>query len=136
LKLIVGISLQRNYRFFYMFVFSTTLICLYVFVFCWVYVFKIRESEHLSIGKAMLKTPVSIALIGYCFLCVWFVGGLSVFHFYLMSTNQVGVREYHFFYLMLQVKLILDPTYFLCRQHMRISDTAMIVVLTHITEVF
>jgi palmitoyltransferase ZDHHC9/14/18 len=75
-----------------MFVFSTTLLCMYVFAFCWVYVFKIREAEHLSFGGAILKTPASIALIGYSFLCVWFVGGLSVFHFYLMSTNQVGVR--------------------------------------------
>ncbi|TVU03927.1 hypothetical protein EJB05_50537, partial [Eragrostis curvula] len=100
---------NRNYRFFYRFVFSTTLLCLYVFAFCWVYVFKIREAEHLSFGKAMLKTPASIALIGYCFLvcgCGWSV----CLPCYLMSTNQ------------------------LCRQPMRISDTAMIVALTHIIE--
>ncbi|KAK3123966.1 hypothetical protein QOZ80_8AG0638680 [Eleusine coracana subsp. coracana] len=88
----------RNYRFFYMFVFSTTLLCMYVFAFCWVYVFKIRDAEHLSIGKAMLKTPASIALIGYCFLCVWFVGGLSVFHFYLMSTNQTTYENFRYRY--------------------------------------
>jgi palmitoyltransferase ZDHHC9/14/18 len=73
-----------------MFVFSTTLLCLYVFGFCWVYIVKIRDAEQSSIWKAMLKTPASIVLIIYCFICVWFVGGLSVFHFYLMSTNQVG----------------------------------------------
>ncbi|TVU04893.1 hypothetical protein EJB05_48037 [Eragrostis curvula] len=98
LRLIVRISMQRNYRFFYMFVFSTTLLCLYVFAFCWVYVFKIREAEHLSFGKAMLKTPASIALIGYCFLCVWFVGGLSVFHCYLMSTNQTTYENFRYRY--------------------------------------
>jgi palmitoyltransferase ZDHHC9/14/18 len=84
----------RNYRFFYMFVFSTTLLCLYVFAFCWVYVIKIRNAEQLSIWKALAKTPASIVLIIYCFLCVWFVGGLSVFHLYLMSTNQVGVGSF------------------------------------------
>ena len=89
--IIIVYFLQRNYRFFYMFVFSTTLICLYVFAFCWVYIIKIRDAEQMSIWRAMLKTPASIVLIIYCFLCVWFVGGLSVFHFYLMSTNQVGV---------------------------------------------
>uniref|UniRef100_A0A453L8N5 S-acyltransferase n=1 Tax=Aegilops tauschii subsp. strangulata TaxID=200361 RepID=A0A453L8N5_AEGTS len=78
----------RNYRFFYMFVFSTTLLCLYVFGFCWVYIIKIRDAEGSSIWRAMLKTPASMVLIIYCFICVWFVGGLSVFHFYLMSTNQ------------------------------------------------
>uniref|UniRef100_A0A453GDT5 S-acyltransferase n=1 Tax=Aegilops tauschii subsp. strangulata TaxID=200361 RepID=A0A453GDT5_AEGTS len=81
---------QRNYRFFYMFVFSTTLLCLYVFGFSWVYIIKIRDAEQITIWKAMAKTPASIALVVYTFIAVWFVGGLSVFHLYLMSTNQVN----------------------------------------------
>ncbi|CAL4999957.1 unnamed protein product [Urochloa decumbens] len=88
----------RNYRFFYMFVFSTTLLCLYVFAFCWVYVIKIRDAEHLTIWKALAKTPASIVLIIYCFLCVWFVGGLSVFHLYLMSTNQTTYENFRYRY--------------------------------------
>ena len=76
-------------RFFYMFVFSTTLLCLDVFGFCWVLIVKIRNEEQITIWKAMAKTPASIALIIYTFIAVWFVGGLSVFHLYLMSTNQV-----------------------------------------------
>ncbi|KAL5232457.1 hypothetical protein ABZP36_031233 [Zizania latifolia] len=88
----------RNYRFFYMFVFSTTLLCLYVFAFCWVYIIKIRDAENLSVWKAMLKTPASIVLIIYCFLCVWFVGGLSVFHFYLMSINQTTYENFRYRY--------------------------------------
>ncbi|CAO2179830.1 unnamed protein product [Urochloa humidicola] len=88
----------RNYRFFYMFVFSTTLLCLYVFAFCWVYVIKIRDAEHLSIWKALARTPASIVLIIYCFLCVWFVGGLSVFHLYLMSTNQTTYENFRYRY--------------------------------------
>lgn len=80
---------QRNYRFFYMFVFSTTLLCLYVHGFCWVYIRKIMGSENSSIWKAMAKTPASVVLIIYTFLALWFVGGLSIFHFYLISTNQV-----------------------------------------------
>ncbi|PKU76165.1 putative S-acyltransferase [Dendrobium catenatum] len=82
--------LQRNYRFFYMFVFSTTLLCFYVFAFCWVYIKKIMDAEETSIWKAMTKTPASIVLIVYTFIAVWFVGGLSVFHLYLISTNQVN----------------------------------------------
>jgi len=72
-----------------MFVFSTTLLCLYVFGFCWVLIVKIRNEEQITIWKAMAKTPASIALIIYTFIAVWFVGGLSVFHLYLMGTNQV-----------------------------------------------
>ncbi|ONM03354.1 putative protein S-acyltransferase 7 [Zea mays] len=81
-----------------MFVSSTTLLCLYVFAFCWVYVIKIRAAEHLSIWKALLKTPASIVLIIYCFLCVWFVGGLSVFHLYLMGTNQTTYENFRYRY--------------------------------------
>lgn len=85
------VLMQRNYRFFYMFVFSTTLLCIYVFGFCWVYVIRIKKAEQTSIWRAMIKTPASIVLIIYTFLSVWFVGGLSIFHLYLMSTNQVIV---------------------------------------------
>ncbi|VAH51800.1 unnamed protein product [Triticum turgidum subsp. durum] len=47
----------RNYRLLYMFVFSTTLLCLYVSGFCWVYIIKIKDAEDSSIWRAMLKTP-------------------------------------------------------------------------------
>jgi len=63
-----------------------------------VYIIKISDAEDLSIWRAMLKTPASIALIIYCFLCVWFVGGLSVFHFYLMSTNQTTYENFRYRY--------------------------------------
>ncbi|KAL5227242.1 hypothetical protein ABZP36_015507 [Zizania latifolia] len=88
----------RNYRFFYMFVFSTTLLCLYVFGFCWVYIVKIRNAEQITIWKAMAKTPASIALVIYTFIAVWFVGGLSVFHLYLMSTNQTTYENFRYRY--------------------------------------
>lgn len=81
--------LQRNYRFFFMFVFSTTLLCIYVFGFCWVYIRRIMQGEQTSIWKAMIKTPASIVLIVYTFISMWFVGGLTAFHLYLISTNQV-----------------------------------------------
>ncbi|KAG0488173.1 hypothetical protein HPP92_006751 [Vanilla planifolia] len=88
----------RNYRFFYMFVFSTTLLCIYVFAFCWVYIKKIMDSEESSIWKAMGKTPASIVLIIYTFIAVWFVGGLSAFHFYLISTNQTTYENFRYRY--------------------------------------
>lgn len=88
----------RNYRFFYMFVFSTTLLCVYVFAFCWVYIKKISEADQINIWKAMIKTPASITLIIYTFIAVWFVGGLSVFHLYLMSTNQTTYENFRYRY--------------------------------------
>uniref|UniRef100_A0A5B7BT14 S-acyltransferase n=1 Tax=Davidia involucrata TaxID=16924 RepID=A0A5B7BT14_DAVIN len=88
----------RNYRFFFMFVFSTTLLCIYVFGFCWVYIKRIMDSEQKSIWKAMTKTPASIVLIIYTFIAVWFVGGLSVFHLYLISTNQTTYENFRYRY--------------------------------------
>lgn len=81
--------LQRNYRFFFMFVSTTTILCIYVFSFCWIYIKRIMDAEDTSIWKAMIKTPASMVLIIYTFIAVWFVGGLTAFHLYLISTNQV-----------------------------------------------
>ncbi|KAA8548265.1 hypothetical protein F0562_004474 [Nyssa sinensis] len=88
----------RNYRFFFMFVFSTTLLCIYVFSFCWVYIKRIMDSEETTIWKAMIKTPASIVLIVYTFISVWFVGGLTAFHLYLISTNQTTYENFRYRY--------------------------------------
>ncbi|XP_076891810.1 putative protein S-acyltransferase 7 [Bidens hawaiensis] len=88
----------RNYRFYFMFVSSATSLCIYIFAFCWVYVIKIKNSEHTSIWGALIKTPASIALIIYTFICVWFVGGLTFFHLYLISTNQSTYENFRYRY--------------------------------------
>lgn len=92
---------QRNYRFFFMFVFSATLLCLYVHGFCWVYIRRIMDGEETTIWKAMTKTPASIVLLVYTFISVWFVGGLTVFHLYLISTNQVTFLLGHYGFVMI-----------------------------------
>jgi hypothetical protein len=84
-------SLQRNYRFFFMFVSSTTILCLYVFAFCWVNVRKIMDVYHCNLWRAFLKSPVSGILVLYTFIAAWFVGGLTAFHLYLIITNQVPI---------------------------------------------
>lgn len=88
----------RNYRFFFMFVSTTTVICVYVFAFCWIYIRRIMESEDTSIWKAMIKTPASIVLIIYTFISMWFVGGLTAFHLYLISTNQTTYENFRYRY--------------------------------------
>jgi hypothetical protein len=84
-----SVFLQRNYRFFFMFVSSTTVLCIYVFAFCWVNLRRIMDTHQCKIGRALLKSPISGLLILYTFIAVWFVGGLTSFHLYLISTNQV-----------------------------------------------
>lgn len=88
----------RNYRFFFMFIISTTLLCVYVFGFCWVYIVKIKNSEDITIWRAMIKTPASIVLIIYTALPFIFVAGLSLFHTYLISTNQTTYENFRYQY--------------------------------------
>lgn len=88
----------RNYRFFFMFVSSTTILCIYVFAFCWVYIKRIMDADETTIWKAMIKTPASIVLIIYTFIAVWFVGGLTAFHLYLISTNQTTYENFRYRY--------------------------------------
>ncbi|XP_065872821.1 probable protein S-acyltransferase 7 [Euphorbia lathyris] len=89
---------QRNYRFFFMFVFLATIICLYVHGFCWVYIKRIMNYEDTTLWKAMAKTPASIVLVVYSFVSVWFVGGLTVFHLYLISNNQSTYENFRYRY--------------------------------------
>lgn len=84
--------LQRNYRFFILFVTSSTALCVYVFVFS---LFDIIRQKG-SFWDSLSKDVVSVMLASYCFISVWFVGGLSIFHFYLISTNQVIIFTHMF----------------------------------------
>lgn len=119
---------QRNYHLFFMFVFSTTILCLYVFAFCWVNLKKIMEAYECSLWAAVLKSPVSGILVIYTFIATWFVGGLTAFHVYLICTNQVS-------FLLLKTWIASQFCMFpcanitalspLCRPHMRIFGIAM-----------
>lgn len=84
----------RNYRFFYMFISTSTILCLYVFVFSWINIIQ-RDG---TILKAMSSDVLSDFLIVYCFIAVWFVGGLTIFHFYLICSNQTTYENFRYRY--------------------------------------
>ncbi|KAH7842003.1 hypothetical protein Vadar_000372 [Vaccinium darrowii] len=85
---------RRNYRFFYMFILTSTILCVYVFVFSWVDI--IRQKD--SVLDALSQDILSDFLIVYCFFAVWFVGGLTVFHLYLTCTNQTTYENFRYRY--------------------------------------
>ncbi|KAG8089923.1 hypothetical protein GUJ93_ZPchr0011g27279 [Zizania palustris] len=89
---------KRNYRFFFMFVSSTTFLCLYVFGFSWVNLLLISRKYGYGLGHAVLESPVSGFLIVYTFVTAWFVGGLTAFHSYLACTNQTTYENFRYRY--------------------------------------
>lgn len=51
-----------------------------------------------KIDRALLKSPITALLILYTFIAVWFVGGLTSFHLYLISTNQTTYENIRYHY--------------------------------------
>ncbi|GAB2295636.1 hypothetical protein Dimus_029791 [Dionaea muscipula] len=84
----------RNYRFFILFISSSTLLCIYVFTFSLINIL----SKGGKIWHAMSQDVLSVILVVYCFIAVWFVGGLTMFHMYLMCTNQTTYENFRYRY--------------------------------------
>ncbi|CAN1173546.1 Probable protein S-acyltransferase 2 [Linum perenne] len=94
LEPLLRILCMRNYPFFICFISSSTMLCIYVFVFSWLNI--VRQKGTLLF--VLSNDVISLTLIIYCFIAVWFVGGLTVFHFYLMSTNQTTYENFRYRY--------------------------------------
>ena len=89
---------KRNYRFYLVFVFSSSLLCIYTFA-CSAYLVKMRaDGEDTSVAEALRKEPGALFMMAYVFICFWFVGGLSCFHIYLLSKNQTTYENIRYSY--------------------------------------
>ncbi|KAJ4851230.1 hypothetical protein Tsubulata_022284 [Turnera subulata] len=89
----------RNYRFYLMFVVSALMYFIYIFAFsCW----RIRR-RMLRTGTGLLGMlkhfPDTLALVSFSFAAIWFLGGLVVFHGYLISINQTSYENFRHCYL-------------------------------------
>ncbi|CAL9092851.1 unnamed protein product [Musa acuminata var. zebrina] len=88
----------RNYRFFFLFISSSTFLCIYVFTFSWLNILIEGKRYHNSVWKSMRSEVLSLVLIVYTFIAIWFVGGLTAFHVYLISTNQTTYENFRYCY--------------------------------------
>ncbi|ELT90031.1 hypothetical protein CAPTEDRAFT_178009 [Capitella teleta] len=72
---------KRNYRYFYLFLLSLSIYCVFVFA-CVVTHLILRKSSSSS------SSPLTILEAIVCFFSIWSIIGLAGFHTYLTATNQ------------------------------------------------
>ncbi|XP_067404598.1 palmitoyltransferase ZDHHC9 isoform X2 [Emydura macquarii macquarii] len=77
---------KRNYRYFYLFILSLSLLTIYIFAFNIVYV----ALKSLKIGflNTLKETPGTVLEVLICFFTLWSVVGLTGFHTFLVALNQ------------------------------------------------
>ena len=81
---------KRNYRFFYLFLISLSLLCLYIITFNVVHIV-LRTQEKILV-EVIKDTPATIIEMIICFFSMWSILCLCGYHTYLISL-EVSTNE-------------------------------------------
>jgi len=77
----------RNYRYFYLFLFSLSILCVYIFAFNITNVVLRAQEKSGSFTDAIRDTPATVVEALICFFSIWSVIGLWGYHTYLICRN-------------------------------------------------
>ncbi|KAH0468948.1 hypothetical protein IEQ34_002180 [Dendrobium chrysotoxum] len=79
----------RNYRYYMMFIFSALVFFIYMLSFSWWKIGKKMSENEWGAFRAAAELPETFALALFSFTAIGFLGGLTIFHVYLIVLNQV-----------------------------------------------
>lgn len=90
---------RRNYRSFLLFVFNSSILCIWVIAMCIVHIeMKYKDASAAGhsnpLREAAAQSGGALAVGAYTVIFLFFVGGLSLFHIYLVSTNQTTYENF------------------------------------------
>jgi len=78
---------RRNYRTFFTFIATATVLCFYVLGFCLAHLFLLMKESSIGFVAAIMIAPISFMLVLLAFFLMWSVGGLTGYHLYLICNN-------------------------------------------------
>lgn len=84
---------RRNYRYFFTFVTTLTLLGLYLFGVSLAQVLVYMNQQHISFGASISHFRVPFAMVIYAFLATPYPAALMVYHLFLMGRGET-TREY------------------------------------------
>lgn len=85
-----GFVLQRNYRYYMIFIFSALVFFIYMLSFSWRKIGKKMSENEWGAFRTAAELPETLVLALFSFTAIGFLGGLAIFHVYLIIVNQVS----------------------------------------------
>ncbi|KAF4660412.1 Palmitoyltransferase zdhhc14 [Perkinsus chesapeaki] len=84
---------EGNYGVFYVFLLCTTALTLWAIGLCVAHYVELSAENDQGFGNAIAESPVTLVILIYCGLFMWFVIGLTGYHTYLLFTAQTTYEQ-------------------------------------------